>query len=556
MHVGTPRLQLSGVDARVVCPVHIAGEEREWWISVSNEMFGVLDVGPSPFVPAATLLASLLGEALVIEPPVSAMQLDGCRRAVQLFNRWWGWSVPSIVAEGTDRSSHAGDRHTTGLLFTRGIDSTSTLISSLNGTQPQVTHLLTIDGLEPNHSPLVAAQVLHDTEAIATSVGLPVIGLTTNLRVEVDRFARWEQTHGAVLLGVALVLSPILGRIVITPTFSDRRDIAHGSTVELDPCWSTDRTEIVTADPSLTRTGRAAIVSGRSDLMSTLKVCWQADVRGNCGRCLKCLMTMTALASVGVANPSEAFDAPLSNDAVRRLRDAPSVALAEVLDEIPVEMDGLREAWLDFLAGTTNAPGRSGLGGFDPAKRWAAAGGVLDPETVIGWGPHAVAMHLERDRQDALCRRTPPSGRPLGWSVVERVERSVTRLAATLAERWGHGAVLLVDSRVSGPPPSAVSRLLDASAIRFWWSDADHLDGVRLLETVEHGCVPIQVMPDDRCPAVRRHLDRRHHGLVIGESMLERPRPSDDELCSLWASAVQLVVSGSLERDVLVSKLA
>ena len=87
--------------------------------------------------------------------------------------------------------------------------------------------------------------------------------------------------------------------------------------------------------------------------------------------------------------------------------------------------------------------------------------------------------------------------------------------------------------------------------MRCWWSDADYLDGVRLLEAVEHGCVPIQVMSDDRCALVQRHIDRRHHGLIIGESMLEHARPSDEELRSLWSSAIQLVVSGSLERDVL-----
>jgi len=551
MHVGTPKLQLLGENVRVVCPVRVAGEEREVWIGVSKEAVGLLDVGVSPFVPAATLLASLLGEELVIEPAMSALQLDGCKRASRLFSQWWGWSTPTIVATARDTDS-TSRRQSTGLLFTRGIDSMSSLISSLNGGHPQVTHLVTIDGVEPRHSPMVAAQVMHDTETVAAAVDLPVVALTTNLRVELDRFVGWERTHGSVLLGVALALSPLLGQVVITPTFSDRRQQPHGSTTEIDPCWSTERTAIVTADPSLTRTGRAAIVSTRPDLMRQLKVCWQADVRGNCGRCLKCLVTMTALAIVGVSNPSEAFDAPLSIDAIRRVSKAPSLSLAEVVDDIPVEMLDLREAWLDFQAATLNAPGRRGLAGFDPAQRWKSAGGFLGPDVAVGWGPTAIAMHLERDRQDALCRQPAPVDRPLRWSVVETVSSDAARLVATLAEEWGDGGVLLVDSGVAGPAPSAVSRLLSASAMRIWWSDAGHLDGVHVLEAVEHGCVPIQVMSDDRCTLVRGHLDHRHHGLVMGESMLEHSRPSDEDLRSLWSSAVQLVVSGCLERDVML----
>ncbi len=552
MHLSTPTIHLSGDTARVQCRVRIGGEDRVWWIGASSVLVGLLDTSPSPFLPAAVMVASVLGEDLSIEQRASAVQLEGGRRAMKLFEQWWGWSTPAVVGDAALPLMGAAltDRASTGLLFTRGIDSTSTLVSSLEGSGPRVTHLVSIDGLEPNHSPLVASQVRRDTKSAAASVGLPFVALSTNLRAEVDRFAGWERTHGAVLLGTALVLSPLLGRMVITPTLSDRQPIRHGSTPELDGCWGTERTAIVTADPSLTRTGRARIVMRRPALGRTLKVCWQADVRGNCGRCVKCLMTMTALASVGAPNPSEAFDAPLSLEAIRSLTPAPAAALPEVVADIPPEMVDLREAWRDFQARNANGTDRCGLAGFDPADRWRRAGGHLDHDTPIGWGRGAISMHLERDRQHALCRRAAALDRPLGWCVAERMGSDACRLVALLSENWQLGAVLLVDRHAVGPPPMAVSRLLMQAVVRCWWSNAEHLEGVQFFEAVEHGCVPIQVMRDDQVAAARSHLDRRYHCLVIAESMIEDGRPSDDALRHMWSSAVQLVVSGSLERDV------
>lgn len=552
MHLSTPTIHLSGQTARVQCRVHVGGEDREWWIAASSVLAGLLDTGPSPFVPAAVMIASMLGEDLFIDSRVSAVQLEGGRRAMKLFEHWWGWSTPVVTGQPalTSTGDALGDRGSTGLLFTRGIDSTSTLVCSLEGKGPGVTHLVSIDGLEPNHSPLVAAQVRRDTESAAASVGLPFIGLSTNLRSEVDRFAGWERTHGAVLLGTALVLSPLLGRMVITPTLSDRQPIRHGSTPELDGCWATERTAVITADPSLTRTGRARIVVRRPALARTLKVCWQADVRGNCGRCVKCLMTMTALASVAAPNPSEAFDAPLSLEAIRSLTPAPAGALPEVIADIPADMVDLRDAWRDFQARTANGTDRRGLAGFDPAQRWRRAGGHLDHDTPIGWGRGAIEMHLERERQHALCRRPASLDRPLGWCVAERVDSVAARLAGLLNESWERGAVLLVDRDAVGPSPAAVSLLLTQAAVRCWWSDAERLEGVQLFEALEHGCVPIQVMRDDRAAAARSHLDRRYHCLILAESMIEDGRPSDDALRQMWSSAVQLVVSGSLEHDV------
>lgn len=68
---------------------------------------------------------------------------------------------------------------------------------------------------------------------------------------------------------------------------------------------------------------------------------------------------------------------------------------------------------------------------------------------------------------------------------------------------------MLTDDVTPGPPPAAVGRLLQQADVRCWWSDHDHLDGICLLEAIEHGCVPVQVMPDDLAETLRAALPRQ-----------------------------------------------
>ena len=125
MQLGRPHLEVGTTAVRVSCQVQYAGEERTWWFSAALDDLGVIDSGPSAFVPSAVLLASFLGEDLTIEAPVSAVQLQGCRAAARLFQQWWGWRQPVLTAEVEQPRFVAGTE--VGLLFTRGIDSMASL---------------------------------------------------------------------------------------------------------------------------------------------------------------------------------------------------------------------------------------------------------------------------------------------------------------------------------------------------------------------------------------------------------------------------------------------
>ena len=109
-----------------------------------------------------------------------------------------------------------------------------------------------------------------------------------------------------------------LGAVRILPAAQHVR--GHGSRWDLDPLWSTEATTINHDAAELGKLGRAAIVSTDPIAMRHLKVCWAVDGPGNCGRCEKCLRTMTCLQIAGALDRTDRFDTPLTIEAIMGLR--------------------------------------------------------------------------------------------------------------------------------------------------------------------------------------------------------------------------------------------
>ena len=571
MQLGVPRLERSGVDSRVTVDVSFGDASRIWWIQVPQQYEGLLDLGMSPWVPAATTVACAIGEDLIFAAPVSAGQLKGARNAAALYSQWWNWRPSVITADVSDPHFPSGPG--TGLLFTRGIDSTATLIDSMRGNGPKITHLLEITGIEPSHSPSVAAAISRDTERAAASVGVPLIPLATNLRSEVEPFAIWEHSFGAVLISASLGLGPLFKTLLISSTLSDDYRKPHGSTPELDEGWSTARSNLVTTHRTLDRMEKTAIVSSEPELARQLKVCWLGNQRGNCGRCTKCLMTMSAFAAVGTGAAFESFDKPLSVDAIRRLvpprtstddlatGDAAHLSEHEptwpsnmepVLDRLAAIRPELHEAWLDFRARSLYGQ-RAGLAdstALDITRERADLG------IARGWGGGALPLSIAASVRHRLCSLDVAPERPLRWVIAQRVSSGSAQLSALLSEHWERGAVMLVDSVTPGIPPHAVRKLLGAATVRCWWSDERYLEAVPLLEAVNHGCIPIQITTDDRAAEIRSELGTKTGILVMGVTEIEFGFPGPEMLHECLRAAVQLVTTGSRERDHALARFS
>ena len=94
-----------------------------------------------------------------------------------------------------------------------------------------------------------------------------------------------------------------------------------GSHPILDPLFSSESLTIEHDSPAEGRLGKVRfLVAERPELLPYLKVCQTENTSGNCGRCRKCMWTMTCLQAAGALERADSFPDVVDLDAVRGLR--------------------------------------------------------------------------------------------------------------------------------------------------------------------------------------------------------------------------------------------
>ncbi|MBV9951692.1 MAG: hypothetical protein JO291_07055 [Acidimicrobiia bacterium] len=550
------------------------GDPIDVELGVPRELVGEIDVSATPFLPIATVAAAAGGEDLVVDGAVSPMVLAGARRNVETMARWWGWHVPSITAaEGTPAAATPG--RGVGLFFSRGVDSWSSLLT-LQAEGPRPTHLLTVRDIELPRDLDTQAEVLAETARIAAGRGLTLVVLSTNARELLDPLDDWTRTNGGVLAGFALLLRPLLAQVYVASTLGPSVPSDWGSHPDLDPNWSSETSELVHHQADLDRTDKIAIVAREQAALDTLLVCWEGGGARNCGRCAKCLRTMTGLHINGALERCPTFDRPLTAEAVR-YADRPdhSPFVRELLAHLPP--GELRAAWERHLPSGREqrrlvAPPTVGVAGDSMRARvndalatsTARADPADDgPELVIGWEPGMVPLRPPAGTHRAVrAALAAHPARTVPWVVADLSDQFQRNdpwpsAVAERAERlWGPGLCYLAGIGWGDPTapvlgPAAVGRLLDAARIRLWWTPAGTLDPLRVVESIEHGCLPLQVMPPGPASLLRPRLPGPLARLVVDiDDMAAVDPASTDELLR---DVADVVLAGSAERDLVLA---
>ncbi len=558
--------RLAGVE-RISCEVSGGGSTDIWCFDVPVDLpwLRTAEVGVDAFLPLAGLLAGALGEDLEVDDPVDPALLLGLAEVADLTRSWWGWRQPVVRAEVRAPASVRPSRRAA--MFSRGVDSSAEVASALLGEAPRIDALVSIWGNDALWSPEVERTQLASTRAVAEELGLPLVELRSNLRSVADRYTGWDRTHGAVLAGAAHVLGSGCGEVVVAQPVAAATEAArgrpHGLTRRLAAAWSTAGVQLTESAADRTRFDKVAQVLRVPALARSLQVCWESGRVGNCGRCLKCLTTEMALVAQDRRDLVESlFEAPWDPERVRRLErpdpTVPGVAL-EVVAACrdvasaggPADLVEAIDAWDEVTARSGNGAD-AGLAGFDLAGALRSAGPrpdgpAVEPPELAGWGVGATPVHVPAAERSALLNRAVPEGRPIDWCLVDRRSPRSVELAAHLAEVRPGGAVLLVEESCPTAPPSAVRRLLRASHVRCWPSDASHLEAVPLLEALAAGCVPVQVSTDP--VAVRLWLPEWAHVLVRGVEEVDDFLADEELRAAAFRAAVALATGGSLERD-------
>jgi len=561
-----------------------SGAPFELRLSVPRHALGSIDPGTTPFLPIAAVLAGFLGEDLEVEAPVSPVAAVGAESALRVMHDWW--SVHHVRIEGPREPPPYLRGEGTGLLYTRGVDSTFSLVRHRSGEQqPPPTHLIGITGLDHWIGPATREGIWIDTVRAAERVGLPLLRVHTEVRAVLDPVVDWLQSHGAVLASAALLYAPVLGTAVIGS--SQRADLAVplGSHPELDHRWGSERCSLVHDGADHTRLEKVARIAREPELLADLKVCWRADSVSNCGRCYKCLLTMTALAAAGVPTAGT-FEETLSREAIRASELGFLTALEETVNGLPDDMADIRDAWVERVheeglrmrADPDDAlellvPSETGaLCTPDPvatlAEVAAGAGVVVVPDPsrpardVYGWVPGRVPLRLPRDATSRARQSVAELGsRAVPWCLVDHATPETVALAERLTDEWGEGICYLAGvpfaaEQPPGLPSDSVAALLRTSRARVWWCSGGDLDAVRLYESVANGCVPLQAMPTGTAELLRPLLPVRLRAVLLAVG--EEPLPTFDleDLESIRAAATAELVTGSLERDHLLAMTA
>jgi hypothetical protein len=347
MLVHGPRVELTDEEAVLVAtlePESSRVEPATLRLGVAREYREWLDESGTPLVPISTVLASAIGEDVRLEAPVSSRLVTGAHQVTRKFEGWWGYRAVRIDAP--EAAPPSGPE--VGAMFSRGIDTTATLLRSLRGEIPQrTTHLLSLYGAEWKFSAATHEAIWHDNVEAAAEYGLPLIRLTTNAPHILRGRIGWPRSHGAVFASLALALGLRFSSVLFGSSQRPEHRRGHGSRWDLDPLWSTEATAIHHDAAELGKLGRAAIVATDPIALRHLKVCWAVDGPGNCGRCEKCLRTMTCLQIAGALDRTDRFDAPLTIEAIRacELTANSTTLVSEIVDHLPDEHADLREAW-------------------------------------------------------------------------------------------------------------------------------------------------------------------------------------------------------------------
>lgn len=565
MKLHAPTLTVQGGDARLTARLAADAPDGfavDLFVELPALLLPVTDRSANPFAALSSLLATSIGEDLEIEAPVSPLLVEGINRSAAVYGAWVGRPGASVRATREVVATHPGTEHA--LMFSRGVDSSHTLVESERSGDPP-DRLVTIDGIDLG-PPELGRAANQATADLARRLGYRHVLLRTGNRDAFDQVADWRLLHGAAFSGILLALGPLFARVDISAALANRPDERDGAQAGLVAGFSTEHTQVSVKGSTSTRPQKIRTVAADERLLPVLKVCWQPGAVGNCGRCVKCLITMTNLDAVGRLDDAP-FDEPLT---VERILSAPltfQFYIVDTIDSLPDSHAELRRAWRVRLAEFLDQPALRvrelphTIGGVDlllVAERAAAAVdahvGTPDHDhgVPLGWGEGCLVVRAPHDLRHVVTAAPDRGGRPVGWLHLGGCDALSAAAVEHLAAGWGPG---WVTGRCHGGAADrrpdladeAASSLLSASVVRAWASEAPVFDGVRALESVLHGAIPLQVCSPDVAARARAALPPGIGDLVValGDDLPDR--------ATLEAADARLraeLCRGSFEREV------
>jgi len=290
----------------------------------TDEAFGKnISCNPHAFLVGCLLPAMHRGEKRIfLDAEICPTLREGLETVMGLMKEWsHGAYAPLELEVGTRPAPKAlrKDRHA-GLFLSGGMDSLAALrINRMNFPEHHpgsikdclIIHGFDIGGVvERGMKYPVFDRARAAMLKVAEDAKVSLIPVYTNIRHLCDDRALWlDKFFGAVLASVAHAFDSRLNLVYVAASYDIPNLAPCGSHPLLDPEYSSWELRIKHRDVQLSRLDKLKIVADWPVAFQNFRVCL-ANVpdRLNCGRCEKCIRTMTELIALGMLDKTKAFE--------------------------------------------------------------------------------------------------------------------------------------------------------------------------------------------------------------------------------------------------------
>ena len=332
MRIGKPAISVR--DGRIRSTAQVEWEEND---RAPFEMCVEWDRGPErppdetsagihPFLMASILPAWRRGERrIAVEGALCPRLRDGLEAAQQILSLWFGPHRDPVVLEPSGgfrpspwRSARAG------LFLTGGTDSLSMLRKNRHdfpAAHPAsfreavyVSRLSFAEAIPGERALDLDRRQAAAIEAICRGNELVFCRIETNFRLfDSGELLVAAREQAALLSGVAHALSPRIGSVSLASSHDTKWLYPWGTHPLLDPQYSSTLLELRHEGLGLTRQEKLSAMADWEIAHHHLVVCFEGPLPAgqvNCGRCEKCLRTMTALLLDGSLERFTVFASP------------------------------------------------------------------------------------------------------------------------------------------------------------------------------------------------------------------------------------------------------
>ncbi|AFZ37074.1 hypothetical protein Sta7437_3576 [Stanieria cyanosphaera PCC 7437] len=298
---------------------------QDIYFETTNEFASDIWCNPNAFLAACVIPAMRYGERrITLDAPICPALKDGLTNIMHCLVHWHKGDrrVIPIEAPLASDTDYVMAKPRAGCFFSGGIDSLAMVRNNRFNFAPEHSRSIK-DGIfvygilngEDEEEPSFQ-YVLDAVSSIANDAEINLIPIYTNAYAHIrdldPDFLFWKlEFQGSFLAAVAHSLSRRLTTVSMASTY----DLAHlapwGSHPLIDHHFSSSNLHIRHEDAALSRLAKTKLVAQWDVALRHLRVCNEKDSyregNYNCGKCEKCVRTMTALLGLGLLEEVTTF---------------------------------------------------------------------------------------------------------------------------------------------------------------------------------------------------------------------------------------------------------